>query len=181
MTTDLQTQTIVRHYSANAGSRTLSVTGYTVNDGNGGLNYAVALHTAAGTISQAALDIYATADSKGYDTTASSAAVPTTSALQGSDTVTGLSQAFDSANAGSRTLSVTGYTVNDGNGGLNYSGTLHTATGEIFAAALDIYATTDSKGYDATASSAAVPTTSALQGSDSVTGLSQAFDSANAG
>ena len=33
------------------------------------------------------------------------------------DTVTGLDQVFDSRNAGARTLTVSAYTVNDGNGG----------------------------------------------------------------
>ena len=40
--------------------------------------------------------------------------------------------------ANGSTLEVTGYTVNDGNGGDNYTVTLHTATGTITAAALDI-------------------------------------------
>src|SRR5262249_215986 len=42
--------------------------------------------------------------------------------LKGSDTVTGLSETYDNKNAGSgKTLSVSpSYTVNDGNGGLNY-------------------------------------------------------------
>ena len=62
--------------SRNAGARTLSVSAYTVNDGNSGGNYAVTTHTAAGTISKAALDIYATSDTKVYDGTTNSIQAP---------------------------------------------------------------------------------------------------------
>src|SRR5919108_666554 len=149
--------------------------------GLSGGNYNVTLHTASGTISPAALDISATSDSKTYDATTSSAATPTTSGLKGSDTVDGFTQVFDSKNAGSRTLSVTAYTIHDGNSGGNYNVTLHTASGTISPAALDISATSDSKTYDATTSSAATPTTSGLKGSDTVDGFTQVFDSKNAG
>ena len=93
---------------------TLQVTGYTVGDGNGGANYTVTLHTALGTITQAALDIYATSQSKTYDVRRRRR-TPTVSGLKPYDSVTGLVQVFDSRNVGSRTLSVTAYTVNDGN------------------------------------------------------------------
>ena len=49
----------------------------------------------------------------------------------GGDTVTGLSQAFASKNvlgANGSTLAVTGYTVNDGNGGNDYTVTLTRAS-----------------------------------------------------
>jgi len=50
------------------------------------------------------------------------AATPTVSGLQGSDTVTGLVEVYTDPNAGSaKTLTVTGYTVNDGNSGGNYT------------------------------------------------------------
>src|SRR5262249_59210408 len=61
---------------------TLQVTAYTVNDSNGGGNYTITTHTASGTITKAALDIYASPDSKTYDGTTSSTATPTTSGLQ---------------------------------------------------------------------------------------------------
>ena len=48
---------------------TLTVTGYTVNDGNGGNDYTVTLQSAAGTITPAALTITATSDTKVYDGT----------------------------------------------------------------------------------------------------------------
>src|SRR5205814_3407888 len=132
------------------GGSTLEVTAYTVNDGNSGNNYSVTTHTASGTITAVSLDIYATSDSKSYDGTTSSSATATYSPnpLYGTDTVTGLTQAFVSKNvlgAGGSTLHVTAYTVNDGNSGANYTVTAHTATGTITAATLNIYATSDSK------------------------------------
>src|SRR5206468_3868839 len=136
-----------------AGGSTLVVTAYTVNDGNSGNNYTVSLHTATGTISQAPLDISAASDCKTYDRTTSSSATPTTAGLQTGDTVTGLSQAFLSRNAlgaNGSTLHVTAYTVNDGSSGNNYAVSLHTATGTISQAPLDISAASDSKTYDGT-------------------------------
>ncbi len=162
------------------GASTLAVTGYTVNDGNGGADYTVATATATGTITPAALTISATTDSKIYDGTTTSAKTPTTSTLYDGDTVTA-SQAFSSKNVlgtGASTLVVTGYTVNDGNGGADYTVTTATATGTITPAALTISATTDSKVYDGTTTSAKTPTTGTLYDGDTVT-ASQAFSSKN--
>ncbi|HEX6811236.1 MAG TPA: YDG domain-containing protein [Planctomycetota bacterium] len=132
-----------------AGPRTLSVSAYTVNDGNSGNNYNVSTPTAAGSISAVALAISATADSKTYDGTTASAAMPTFGTLYDTDTVTGLDQVFDSKNAGSRTLSVSAYTVNDGNSGGNYAVTTPTAAGSIGTRALIVSATGINKVYDA--------------------------------
>ena len=117
-----------------AGGSTLVVTAYTVNDGNGGANYTTSTNTATGTISPALLSINAVSDSKTYDGTTSSSGVPAVVGLQTGDSVTGKSQAFQSKNvlgAGGSTLVVTAYTVNDGNGGANYTTSTNTATGTI--------------------------------------------------
>ena len=152
--------------------------GYTVNDGNGGANYDVAVWPITGTIDTAPLDIYATTDSKTYDSTTSSTATPAfdDGQVQSGDTVANLAQAFDSRNAGARTLSVTAYTVNDGNSGNNYEVTLHTASGEISALKLDINAASDSKTYDGTTGSDGTPTAPGLVGGDELT-ASQSFAS----
>src|SRR5205814_10572524 len=103
---------------------TLSVTAYTVNDGNSGNNYTVTTHTALGTISKAALDITAASDSKTYDGTTISSATPTASGVQTGDTVTGKTQAFGSKNAlgtNGSTLTVTERTGDDGGWGGNYA------------------------------------------------------------
>ncbi|WP_443751327.1 YDG domain-containing protein [Asticcacaulis solisilvae] len=167
--------------SQNAGARTLLVNGYTVNDGNGGGNYTVATQTASGAIAKAALTLTASSDSKTYDASTTSTGAISVSGLKGSDTVTGTSQVFDSKNAGARTLLVNGYTVNDGNGGGNYTVATQTASGSIAKAALTLTASSDSKTYDATTTSSGTVGVSGLKDSDTVTGTSQVFDSKNAG
>ncbi|HEY2561955.1 MAG TPA: YDG domain-containing protein [Caldimonas sp.] len=106
--------------------------------------YALASPSAAasiGTITPALLTLSASADTKVYDGNTSSAAAPVVvSGLAAGDTVTSMTQVFDSRNTGSRTLTVTGYTVNDGNGGANYSISGQTAAGAITPAPLLIQA-----------------------------------------
>jgi hypothetical protein len=74
---------------------------------------------------------------------------------------------------------VTAFTVNDGNGGANYSVTSNTAAGTITAKALQVNAVTDTKVYDATTTSAATPVNVGLVGADTVTGATQSFGSKN--
>ena len=74
------------------------------------------------TVNPAPLTITASPNSKIYDATVSAAAVPVVSGLLGSDTVTGLTEVYSDAGVGSsKTLSVSAYTVQDGNGGKNYT------------------------------------------------------------
>src|SRR5206468_538670 len=100
--------------------------------------------------------------------------IPTVSGVQPGDSVTGLSQAYQSKNVlgtNGSTLAVTAYTVNDGNSGGDYAVTTVTVSGTITKAALTISAVTDSKVYDGTTASSGIPTVSGLQGTyDSVTG-----------
>ena len=72
-------------------------------------------------------------NTKPYDGTTSAGAIPTVTGLQGSDTVTNLSETYDTPAVGTgKTLSVATYTVNDGNGGANYTvSTVTNATGVI--------------------------------------------------
>jgi len=167
--------------SRNAGARTLSVDQYTLNDGNGGQNYLVSTHEAQGSITPKALTIAAVADSKVYDANTASAATPQVSGLVMGDSVFGERQVFDSRNAGVRTLSVDQYTVNDGNGGQNYQVSTHSAQGSITPRPLTIAAVTDSKVYDATATSTGAPQVTGLVGADSVSEQRQVFDAARAG
>src|SRR5439155_791214 len=62
-------QAFTSRHVLGAGGSTLAVTGYVVNDGNSGNDYAVTTHTASGTITPAALDISAVTDTKVYDGT----------------------------------------------------------------------------------------------------------------
>src|SRR5205807_1740810 len=76
------------------------------------------------TITPAALGIYAASNSRTYDGTTHSSAVPTyqvsgepVGTLYSTDTLTGLTQAFafkDVLGPGGSTLTVTGYTLSDG-------------------------------------------------------------------
>ena len=101
--------------------------------------------------------------------------------LVGADTGSAV-QVFDSRNAGARTLSVSSYTISDGNGGANYGPvTTHTAAGSISTRTLTITAVTNTKTYNCTITAAATPTVMGLQDSDTVTGLVEAYTSANAG
>src|SRR5256712_3180589 len=158
--------------TANAGvGKTLSVSAYTVNDGNSGGNYTVTtVNDTTGVISAKALTITAQTNSKTYDSTTAAAAVPAAVGLVRSDTVTGKADTYETANAGvGKTLSVSAYTVNDGNSGANYTvTTVNDTTGVISAKALTITAQTNSKTYDSTTSAAAVPVVVGLVGSDTV-------------
>jgi YDG domain len=174
------------YVSANAGfNQTLSVTAYTINDGTGGNNYAVTTLTATtGVINKAPLLIAATTSTKIYDSKTIAAATPTVAGLIGPDSVTGLSESYASANAGAgKSLIVNaGYTVNDGNGGNNYTvTTLADVTGSITRAPLTLTATANTKVYDSKTTAAALPVASGLIGSDSISGLSETYSSANTG
>ncbi len=170
--------------SRNAGTYTLTASGTLASDENYGFTYA----SGTLTIAKAALTLAAATDTRTYDTTLTSTGTVGVSGLVGGDIVTGTSQAFDSKNAGSRTLNVTGYTVNDGNGGNNYTVTTQTASGTINKAALTaalIGAT--SKTYDATLTAALTAgnySLTGLKGSDSVAlndPTSGLYGNANAG
>ena len=161
----------------------VTVSGYDLTGADAG-NYTLTQPTGlTADITAATLTITATANTKIYDGNTSAAAVPTVSGLQGSDTVTGLAETYDTQNAGTgKTLSVSSYTVNDGNSGNNYTvSTIASTTGVINAATLTITAAANTKTYDSSTSAAATPTISGLQGSDSVTGLAETYDTKNVG
>lgn len=168
--------------SANAGAYSSFATN-TLTTSNG--NYAVTGGgvTTSATIGRAGLTLTAATNSKTYDGTTSAAATPTVGGLVSGDTVTGLAETYADKNAGTgKTLSVSAYTINDGNGGNNYAvTTVDNNTGSIARAVLTVAAVADTKGYDATTASAAAPTVSGLKTGDSVTGLSQTFDTASIG
>jgi len=106
---------------------------------------------ASGTISKASLTIAAVSDSKQYDGTAGSGRTPVVTGVFSGDSVTA-SQSFDGPNAGGHVLSVGSYSVNDGNGGGNYTvSSLITAGGSITPVILNIGGlAVPSKVYDGT-------------------------------
>ena len=171
------TQEFASKDAVGTGGSTLNATDV-ISDGDGGGNYAVTLHSAAGTITPAALTISAVTDSKTYDGTMASAASPAVGTLYGTDSVVA-TQAFGSKDVlgtDGSTLSVVSYTVSDGNGGADYLVSTTTAAGTITLAALTISAVTDGKTYDGTTTSAASPAVGTLYGTDSVV-ATQAFGS----
>ncbi len=169
----------------NAGStKTLSVSAYTLADGNGGNNYTVTtVSNTTGVINKAPLTLTARTNAKTYDATASAGATPTVAGLVGGDTVTNLTEVYVNANAGlNKTLGVSAYTVVDGNNGNNYAvATVASTTGVINRAFLTISALANTKTYDSTTSSAVAPTVSGLLGSDSVSSLTETYNNVNAG
>jgi hypothetical protein len=118
----------------NAGSgKTINAAG-SVNDGNGGANYAVSfVASTAGVIRARAITVTAATNSKQYDGTTIAAAKPTINSggLVGSDT-SAFTETYDNKNVGTgKTLTAAG-SVNDGNGGHNYAVTFKTiSTGAI--------------------------------------------------
>ena len=138
------TDSNVGHYNYTEGTLGTGGSDYNIvfsNSGSYGLN-----------ITPAPLAITAVTATKTYDGTTVSSATPTVGTLYGTDSVTGVTQAFASANVlgtNLSTLNVATYTVNDGNGGLNYTVTKNPATGTISPAALTA---TGSQVYNGTTS-----------------------------
>ena len=171
--------------NASVGNKTVQASGITIKDSTGSDvsgNYLISyVDNSTSTITPAPLTLTAFADTKIYDTSRMSSQAPTVTGLQSGDAVSGITQVFDSKNAGNRVLSVSGYTVSDGNSGNNYTVTTATANGTITPAPLVVSAVTDSKVYEATTTSAQTPIVSGLQSGDMVSGVTQVFDSKNAG
>jgi CSLREA domain-containing protein/uncharacterized repeat protein (TIGR01451 family) len=140
--------------------------------------------SASGTlvVSPREITLTAVTDSKVYDRTVTSSAVPTITlgSLASGDSAS-WSQTFDNRNAGSgKTLTPTG-SVSDGNSGNNYNVTfVPVTTGQISARSITVTAVTDSKVYDGTTASSGAPTITngSLADGDSAA-WSQTFDTAN--
>ncbi len=180
------TAEFIETYSTqNVGSGLTLTPSGTVNDGNGGNNYTYTLvPVSTGVITPAALVITAVSNTKVYDGTTSAAAMPMVWGLQGSDTVSDLSETYDTPNAGTgKRLAIAAYTINDGNGGDNYTvTTMPDDTGVITAEALTITAVANTKVYDGTTGAASVPTitSGSLQGED-VAEFSETYSTQNVG
>ena len=135
-------------------------------------------------ITARAITVTATTDTKTYDATTSSRAIPTITSgtLAGTDTAA-FTQTFDTALAGTdKTLTPAGSVI-DGNAGANYAVTFVSVdTGVITGRAITVTAASDTKGYDATTSSDGVPTiTSGSLASGDTATFTQMFGNANVG
>jgi hypothetical protein len=132
-----------------------------VNDGNGGANYAVTLVTVeAGFITPRPITVTAAADSKVYDKNNSSVQIPTVtvgSVVPGDIPTWG--QYFADVNAGTDKTLIPEGAVADGNGGNNYTVTFAPAdTGAITPRPIIVTAVTDTKVYDSEDTSDGEPT-----------------------
>lgn len=84
-------------------------------------DYALTQPSISATISPAPLMITAATNTKPFDGTTTAAATPTVAGLLGTDTATGLTEAYSDPKPGTgKTLLVTGYIINDGNDGNDY-------------------------------------------------------------
>jgi hypothetical protein len=139
----------------------VTVSGYAITGADAG-NYTLTQPSdLAADITAAPLTITATANTKIYDGTTDASATPTINGLQGSDTVTGLAETYDTPDAGTgKTLSVSAYTVNDGNGGNNYTVSTVTSTAGVIDKASSLISFGGlSQTYDGAAQSATATTT----------------------
>jgi hypothetical protein len=109
----------------NAGTgKTLTPAG-SVNDGNGGDNYAVTfINNTAGTITARPITVTAVVSTKFYDGTTSCTSMPavTSGSLVDGDTPAFI-ETFDTAAIGTSKTLIAGGSANDGNGGNNYTAT----------------------------------------------------------
>jgi len=172
-------------------------------DDSGDYTIALAANDAALTITPAALTIAAVADTKTYDGTTGSSAAPAATGLvdavvdgvQLDDTVTA-TQSFASANVlgnGNSSLSVTSYTVNDGNSGKDYATpTLTSTSGTINPEDITITTGDVTKIYDGNTNVEEVPSLIVTQGTlyknqsngnaqDTLANGTYAYTDANAG
>ncbi len=136
--------------------KTVTATGFGVSGidaGNYVLSQPVGL---TADITPARLLVTAAPDTREYDGTTSSRAMPTIAGLQGTDTAIG-AQVFATRNAGTSALTPMLLTLEDGNGGNNYEVTLTAGSGTITPRPLTVAAQPDVKTYDGTTASAAMP------------------------
>jgi hypothetical protein len=163
----------------------LSVATYTVNDGNGGLNYAVTLVTdTTGVITAKALTVTATGVNKVYDGTTVATVTLSDNRVAGDVLTTSYASAsFADANVGiGKVVSVTGISIT-GTDAANYTfNTTAATTADITAAPLTITANNRTKTYGATVTFAGTEfTASGLMGSDNVTSVTLTSAGAAAG
>jgi len=173
----------------NAGNgKTVTYSGYSL----GGLDAnKFALFSSAGTttanITPAPVTLTAPVISKVYDggtaytTVAGDLAALSVPLITG-DTVTAATIAYTNKNAGAgdKTVNLNTVTINDGNGGANYTVTLAgNSISTITKAALALNAATDNRTYNGGVSSAGVVTYTSLKTGDTLAGLSQAYASKN--
>ena len=158
--------------------KTLTASGLVMADGNGGANYAINyVNNTAGVITPASLTVTAQADTRVYNGTTSSSAAPVLSGTTYDAVGTAATQTFDNRNAGvGKTLTASGLSMADGNGGANYTiNYVNNTAGVITPAPLSI-AADDAQRQAGTPNPAFTGTYSGLVAGDTPTSLSGALD-----
>jgi len=152
-------------------------------------DYAITYVDNTGTITPASVTVTATSGTKVFDgTTASNDAVTNITGLVGGDTLTGLTQSYNSshvlgANGSTLLVNGSGVGLSSASGDMlsDYAITYVDNTGTITPAAVTVTASTDTKVYDGTtASQGSVTNITGLIGGDTLTGLTQSYNSAHA-
>ncbi len=166
----------------NAGSgKSVSASAITVNDGNGGGNYAVSyVNNTSSVITPAPLTLSTADVNKVYDGGLSAHGTPVvTGGTLFGDTLSGGTYAYLDKNAGSeKSVSAGAITVNDGNGGANYAVTYVNNTHSVITPApLTLSTVTVNKLYDGNVSAAGAPllVSGTLYDGDTISGGSFAF------
>ncbi len=175
--------------SRDAGTdKTVTVDGVMVSDGNGGDNYNVTYgNNTTSTITPANITLSTSDVSRVYDgtNTANGSAIVSSGNLFSTDTLSGGTYNFDTPHAGTdKSVSVSDVTINDGNGGNNYSiAYLNNSSSTITRAAIEISTLDINRVYDGTtdATGAANIISGNLFGTDTMSGGTFAFDSRDVG
>lgn len=167
----------------NAGIGKILTPGGSVNDGNTGANYAVTfVNDTTGVITTKAITVTAVTDSKIYDGTINSTAAPTVAPGLAPGDTPQFSEAYDTKNVGAGKMLTPSGSVNDGNGGANYSATfVNDTTGAITQMPITVTAVATTKVYDGTTSSSGDPTIGPFLAVGDIASFSQTYDTKNAG
>ncbi len=166
----------------------LTASGLTIKNGSADVtgNYDISYTTATGTINKLGVTVTAVADTKTYDGTTVSTAIPSVGALATGDAInTAPTQVFDNATVGTtHVLTASGLTIKNGSADVtgNYDISYATATGTINKLGVTVTAVVDTKTYDGTTVSTAIPTVGTLATGDAINGApTQVFDNAAVG
>ena len=169
----------------NVGTGKTLTPGGCVNDGNGGANYTVTFtNNTSGDVTMRALTVVANTSAKVYDGTTSSPAIPTiASGTLATGDMAAFSETFNNRNAGSGKMLLAGGSVNDGNGGNNYTVTFtNNTSGDVTARVILVTAVAATKTYDGTTTSRGRPhdlEQTVASGDTAV--FSESYDTKNAG
>ncbi|EJL81391.1 hypothetical protein PMI15_03433, partial [Polaromonas sp. CF318] len=180
--------------NAGSGNKTVTATGVTVNDGNGGNNYNVSYaNNTTSTIDKAGLTVTANAVTKTYDGTTGATGAGTVATLAGAGDVVNAAGGQDfldkNAGAGNKTVRASGVTIKD-SGNVDMTGNydityVDNTTSTINKADLTVTATGVTKTYDGTTSATGTGTIGALAGAGAGelvnAAATQAFADKNAG